>query len=89
MNGKRITTTARERVQQLVEMVEYVTSDGVVTSEERRMLIAASHDAMLTARAVDDLDALARGIGRVTSAKRLKVLTDAAQASMDELPPAA
>lgn len=86
MNSERVTTTARRRVQFLVEMVEYVTSDGVVTTDERRMLVSAASDAIATVRCADDMDALARAVGRVTSAKRLKVLTDAAQASMDELP---
>lgn len=87
MYGKRVAALAHERVTYLTELFEYVAGDGVVTREERQMVHAAAHDAVTTTRAADCADALARGIGRATSARHIRDLTMAWQTAADDLPP--
>lgn len=82
----RIARIAHDRVVTLIELVEVACDDGEVTPMERRMIAAAAHDAMVTARASYATDALASAIGRATSAKHLVALTRMAQAAVDELP---
>lgn len=86
MQTKRVTALAFERVSRLVELFDYVAADGTITREERRLVVVSARDAVATTRAADAADALARGIGRATSARQIGDLTRSYQAAIDELP---
>ena len=86
VNSKRWAERAYERVVYLIEVAEFVTEDNVITREERRMLVAAAHDARATARVADKVDAFGRGVGRASSSRQIGDIARACQMAMDEVP---
>ena len=88
-NTARITKLTHDRVLHLVTLVEHVCEDGIVSPIERRMVAAAAHDALTTARASDAADQFQGAVGRATSERYISRLALAYQQIVDELPDAA